>query len=413
MTEKQAFMVCATYRDPQKPSPLRYFGILELIEDAKAQNFDGPIKLAIVDSSPMPHPFFVNPDALLKDHGIAYVHAPTRDKDAEWRKRFVEAGQFAPTDTDLKTGAKWTKLKDQMRAWDYFLPFEDEFRKIYKGPKLSDFMDFDRPAIGMKKNIGVMSLTEAFGEAAHIVFCDDDDRHHASYVKEVANVLDHASFVRPTHWATLVVKATRDQDIWGRYDVPFAKDVNGNWQIPDSHFEDVFDSSIVDGDGNSFKRGVSQKFSRPLNLAFPPLSHDGALHSYSYKTWQAAVDLFGGCAPTSFCEDMLFYRMCKDGIRGFNPEAVSSDEDLFIRCADGTNASLIEWNRPFEDDHKSDWTESTAHEIARNLSAPMDPAAAAKAGAEFLRTGKINWDILTGKPQAPAISQTGQALKNG
>lgn len=395
---QSAFMVCATYRNDEKPSPLRFFGILHLIEEAKSQSFAGSVNLAIVDSSPTPHPFFVSPKALLAEQGIAYIHIPNRQADLNWRKEFNQASAFVPTDTMIQNDANWLQQAERMKAWDYFLPFEEGFRQIYKGPKLSEFMSFDRPTIGMKKNTGIMALTEKFGSADAIIFCDDDDRHHTDYVSEVTTLLEANDFVRPTNWISMVVGETREQDIWGRYDVPFTKDVNGNWQIPDTHINDIFDSSMKDGKGGTYQRAVAEKFSRPLNLAFPPLSHDGALHSYSYNVWEKSVELFGGCAPTSFCEDLLFYRLCKDNLPSFSPTALTTDRDLFIRCADGSNASLIEWNKALSPEDRPEWANAVAAEISRNLHSQIDTEKVKEAGLNFLKTGKIDWDKMTGNP---------------
>lgn len=409
---KQSFMVCATYRSDDNPSPLRYFGILSLIEDAMKQSYDGEIRVAIVDSSPTPHPFFTNPEALLENYGIAYIHAPSRDEDAQWRQRFPDASKFAPTDEDLK-GATWSMRAQNMKDWDDFLLFEKSFKEAYKGPLPSAFMHMERPAIGMKKNIGVAALTQEFGPADNIVFCDDDDRHHPDYVATVDRHLQNASFARPTQWLSLVVGTEEKADVWGEYNVPFYQDTNGNWCVPAELEDTPFHSTMKTNDGDEYVRTIGEKFSTGMRIAFPPLSHDGALHSYRYDMWQRAVENFGGCGPTSMCEDMLFYRMCMTTFQDFKAVATQSDEPLFIRCADGSNASLIEWNIDLNEDHGHTWAQEAGAEIYRNLRSKTTDTLVAKAGDEFLKTGQINWDVIFPQPKKPAAKLSGPNKAKG
>jgi hypothetical protein len=390
---KQSFMVCATYRASDKPSPLRYFGVLSLLEEAKAQTYDGDIRLAIVDSSPQPHPFFVHPEALLAEHGIAYIHVPSRDAAEDWRRRFPDASRFVPTNDDL-AGPIWKKRAENMRDWDDFLLFDDNFKNAYTGPLPSAFMHMDRPAIGMKKNVGVAALAETFGAADNIIFCDDDDRHHPDYVAAVSRYLEDNDFARPGRWLTLAVGATPDKNVWGVYDIPFYADSNGNWRAPSGLLSQAFRSTMKNWDGSEFVRTIGEKFSPGMCTTFPPLSHDGALHSYRFDVWREAVDAFGGCGPTSMCEDMLFYRMCRDHLPGFKAARVDSAEPLFIRCADGTNASLIEWNQDLPRDHGFAWAQQAATEIYRNIRAPRNEQGVAAAGREFLKSGRIDWSLI-------------------
>lgn len=400
---EQTFMVCATRRTEDNPSLLRYFGILHLIEEAKRQTYEGDIKLAIVDCSAKPHPFFVNPEALLSEHGIAYIHTPNRDTDAAWRSRFPSSSVFVPSDDDLETDL-WKMRAQNMHDWDEFVLFDEKFKNAYKGPWPSAFMRMERPTIGMKKNVGIMALAENFGAAENIIFCDDDDRHHDDYVKTIAQHLKEGDFARPHRWLTLLVGKEASENVWGIYDVPFYKDSNNNWRPPAGMLSKAFHSSLKSADGSEFVRTIGEKFSPGMCTTFPPLSHDGALHSYRFDTWQKAVDLFGGCSPTSMCEDMLFYRMCKDNIPDFNPVRVDSKEPLFIRCADGSNASLIEWNEDLPTDHAYSWAQTAAFEIQRNLHSGLDEEKVISAGKQFLKTGQIEWNKIFGKTTMP-VSQ--------
>lgn len=398
---KQAHMVCVTFRSDDKPSPLRYFGLISLIDDAKKQNFDGDIAVAIIDSSASAHPFFEDTQALREKHNIIYVHAPSRNKNDDWRQTFHEAAKFIPKDEELQTQF-WQEQQQKMKDMDNFVLFDKKFKDAYKGLLPSEFMALDRPAIGMKKNFGIGALTETYGEPQYIIFCDDDDRHHPEYVTAMADALNDNDFARLTHWQTLSVGQTQQDNQWGIYDVGFYKDSNGNWVVPEE-LEDVpFRSTLKNDDGTEFRRLIGEKFCPGMLLSFPPLGHDGALQSYHYDTWTNAVATFGGCAPTSMCEDMIFYRNCMTQLSEFNAKAVQHDKQLFVRCADGSNASLIEWNIDQPDGPVEEWSQQVGLDLYRNLRTKFEEANVRKAGQEFVKTGKVNWDTIFPK-QSPTI----------
>lgn len=129
-----------------------------------------------------------------------------------------------------------------------------------------------------------------------------------------------------------------------------------------------------------------------------------------------AVEEFGGCVPTSFCEDMLLHKFCADRLDSFNVVQIENDTPLFIRCSDGTNASEVEWTEDVHNDHPYHWAHGVASEIRREISTPISPERIQKAGNEFLQTGTINWtlavqsvpafrsrieNVLTPKPPSP------------
>lgn len=406
-------MVCSTYRPGL--SPLRLFGAMHLVEESKSAAGDQSVKLAIVDSSPVAHPFFTHPEAFLEDHGILYLHMPKRNGGA-WRNRFTTASKFIPDDNAWKTPL-WQERHQDLKAWGQFLFFTEEFRKIYKGPQPSDFMHFERPCIGMKKNAGIAVLSESFGEADNIIFCDDDDRHHPNYIRTVSSYLENADFVRMRRWLTLKVAPDANEDpLFGMYDIPFQKDRNGMWSVPPNYRDTLFHSTLKNPDGSEFRRTVGSKFSIPLCMGWPPLGHEGALHNYKYDTWKKAVEEFGGCVPTSFCEDMLLHKFCADRLDSFNVVQIENDTPLFIRCSDGTNASEVEWTEDVHNDHPYHWAHGVASEIRREISTPISPERIQKAGNEFLQTGTTNWalavqsvpafrsrieNVLTPKPPSP------------
>jgi hypothetical protein len=351
-------VVCVTYRDPDKPSLARLYGPLHLIEEMQNQKGSYNITVTLVDSSPTPHPFFyaVGQERLIENN-VLYMHVPDRNISRQWLDvQFPDSAHFIPTDDELKN-QYWQQQKSSMKAWEAFLPFEESFREIYTGLPVGEFMNLSRPPIGMKKNLGIAATAEKFGRFENIVFADDDDHHADGYVDAVVSTLKTADFARMTQWMTYDYGMGK-KDTWGKFNIPFQTDANGTWSVPEEVKNTVLLSSLGMTAAGSYLRKVKEKYSPLLCLAFPPLGHDGALHNYRFDAWQRAVDTFGGCAPTSFCEDMLFYTQNVKTFNGaFNVQTVDSGEPQFLRCSDGTNASIVEWTEQLDTTEVPTWAQ--------------------------------------------------------
>lgn len=111
------FIICPTYRNPNKANITRLFGPVMLLEQMKQQDYDGTIKIAIIDSSPTPHPFFAALPSNVTDNFI-YLHLPDRnDIDHDTLKKFPQAMSFIPDDDALKLPV-WQQQVNECVAWD-------------------------------------------------------------------------------------------------------------------------------------------------------------------------------------------------------------------------------------------------------------------------------------------------------
>lgn len=439
---KKVGVVCVTYRNPDHDSLVREYGTISLVEQMLGQDFDGSVKLCIVDSSPAPHPFFDELGDALSDR-LLYLNIPSRNGLAEdFRGGFPKAMRFIPDDRTLqnamqahirnrlKNGRLVTEGELKLATGDFSLsaeewdeivgkrsaarPFSNEFRVAAKNFPATDsddvqfwknrigelrgfarFVPFekdypiqtnilsqlfaDRPAIGIKKNAGVQALAEKFGDLDAVIFSDDDDHHAPDYVRRNVTALENADFARMTRYYTHLFGRKDDPNNWGIFHLDIVKDDNDYWVL--SQEQEDRDMYCLGPDGVFAKR-MSSKFSRPVTMAWPILSHEGALHSYSFKAWQRSVDAFGGAIPTSFCEDMIYYRQMKDHFGKSFRDAlvpVPNGTEAFVRIADGRNASVIEWNETIDKNTMPAWTSRAL----RHLNAAVEAGPAARKEAVF------------------------------
>lgn len=385
-------VVCSTYRNPDKASLSRLYGPVHLLEEMKSKNYN--VSVTLVDSSPKPHPFFAAlDDEQLKEKNVIYLHVPDRNISRQWLdQRYQETHKFIPTDVELEN-EEWKKRSESLKAWEAFIPFEESFREIYKGPKVGDFLFMPRPAIGMKRNLGVYVTQEEQGETDYICFADDDDHHAEGYIDAAVEGLKNSDFARMTNWLTYDYGPAQD-DAWGQFNVPFRKDANGTWSVPQEHKDKPLLSGMDTEDGK-YSNTVKDKFSPLLCLAFPPLGHDGALHSYTYKAWKRSVDAFGGWPASSFSEDMLYYSQNEKTFgKDFKVTAVETEKPLFLRCSDGTNASIVEWTDTVAQKEVPDWARraQTIRKNALSITEPEQHDEICRSMAEnFAKTGNIAW----------------------
>lgn len=329
-------VVCSTYRDPNKDNSVREYGIMKLVEQVFSQNYDqGEITLIIVDDSPEPHPFIDKVKEKLGDK-LIYHHVPSRNNISdEIKLKYPRACEFLPSDNDLET-PKWKAVIAHVDAWQNFLPFDYMFARENK-IDMSGQIRNDRPTIGMKKNMGCMSYVEAKGAAPKVfVFVDDDDLRSPDYISEVVSKMPERGFGRMTKTYAYNYSGEEKGRIWGEIDFQVESDVNGNWFIPN----DVMESpcfKVAEG-GNIIERPVHDLYQRNLLLAWPLISHDGALHNYTGDVWLEAAEKFGGFFPTSFSEDIITHKRMKEKL-DIETRRIDVEEAHFIRCADGRNAS--------------------------------------------------------------------------
>lgn len=250
----------------------------------------------------------------------------------------------------------WKERLLHLRGYAQLVPFEDDYpiqTNIYKQ------IFGERPTIGMKKNAGNALGCEKFGRPDAIVYADDDDQHAPDYVRHSVNALGENDFTRMTHYMTYIYNKDASEAQAGIFSLDIRKSGNGYWMLTNEcakspmYFwlpnENKFDESRT-----------GKKFSRPVMMAWPILSHEGALHTYSYDMWEKSIDLTGGATPVSFCEDIIGFRMLKDFYgRDFKDvhTPITPGEEKFIRIADGNNASIIEVSRHIDKQNMPEWAQ--------------------------------------------------------
>ena len=332
---KKVGVICSTYRDPSKPSLTRLYGISSLIEQVMNQNFDGDIRLFIVDDSPEPHPFLVGLGEKLKDR-VFYFHTPERNNlSNEILTANPEASKFFPKDEDFANNSHWKDIIRQVEDWKRFLPFDYEFAKNFAVDMTQQVLA-PRPTIGMKKNFACGAYQEHFGELPDVfVYVDDDDFRSPDYIQTVVEGIEGANFARMTKTYVHNFSENTENQFWGEIDFQPQQDGNGNWYLPN----EIMDSECYKfQSGEMISRPVSDLYSRNLLLSWPIISHDGALHNYTGETWGRAVEEFGGFLPTSFSEDIITHKMMEQ-LTDFKTKKIEVTEPKFLRCSDGRNAS--------------------------------------------------------------------------
>ncbi len=378
--------MCPTYRVEDSQFNLRLFGVVSLIKQMKNQSFDGDIKICVVDTSSKPHPFFKYFDNDLSND-ILYFHIPERNNiDKKIKDNFPYATSFIPTDDDKKTD-RWKRIIDINIAWDKFIPWD---RNYPTKSTMEQQISWPRPTIGMGRNFSIASLFEKFGDADYIAYADDDDFRSNDYIKDIIDNIGDNDFVRMMKFYTYHMP----KDLWGLYDVNLKKDINGNW-LPAKETEETV---LYNGnEGTNYKEyHLYERFTPLLSLAFPHLSCDGALQAFKFNLWQNMLDEFGGIPITSICEDVVFYRNCKDyfGHNFKSDEIKVKGNPSFLKVADGENATVLEWNYPLKENEVDDWATEYIKlyrkinlENKNNLENYYE-----KLGKKFLDNGEIIWN---------------------
>jgi hypothetical protein len=196
--KKTVGVICSTYRDPNKPSLTRLYGIASLVEQVLNQNFDGDIKLFIVDDSPEPHPFLEGLGDKLAGK-VFYYHIPERNSlQSQITEELPEASKFFPKDDDFEKDPYWKDIIRQVEDWKKFLPFDYEFAKTFTVDMTQQVLA-SRPTIGMKKNFACGAYREIVGNVPDVfVYVDDDDFRSPDYIQTVVDGIKGSNFARMT-----------------------------------------------------------------------------------------------------------------------------------------------------------------------------------------------------------------------
>lgn len=344
----KVFVICPTFRSPGKRNVARLLGPVALLDQMEKQDFKGSIHVAIIDSSTTAHPFFCKLSSGQNDKFI-YLHVPNRNAVApEMKAEFPNAMGFIPNDQEI-SHPEWQKQVLQSIAWDSFLPWDEKYPIT---ETLAQQISNSRPTIGMKRNAGIAALEERFGAADLIVYADDDDYRSTSYVRELADGIGMHDFTRMLKYITCSIR--NDEIKWGVCDIDFEPDANGNWLPPSGIGKKVLKNSL--GPGEYYSSTIEDKYSRLKCLAFPPISYEGALHAYKFDLWKKAVNGFGGVPITSMCEDVFFYKKCRDAFgEKFLVTKTTVTDPSFVRMSDGANASVIEWTEDLSEKDVPEW----------------------------------------------------------
>lgn len=458
---KRVGVVCATYRNLDQNSLVREYGTIALVDQMFKQDYDGEIFLALVDSSPTPHPFFQEIQDKYKDR-LVYLHVPSRNEVSPGiLEAFPKAMKFLPSNDVLKIAAGknldanfarnayvhpaelrlaqgdfdlskdewdeiigkktasqsyplqstfnvssgasasaqevefWQKRIAETRAFARFVPFEKDY-PIQTNILSQVFQD--RPAIGMKKNVGVQALAEKFGCIDTIVFSDDDDHHAPDYVRRSVEALSDGHFTRMTRYITH--KFSPENSQWGIFDLQIEKDENQYWVLPADQETRLMTRYGTEG---AYQIAIGDKFSRPVTMAWPIISHEGRLHTISFDAWEKSVEKFGGAVPVSFCEDIIYYRKLKDSFGSDFKDSktnVPQGQEAFICISDGANASVIETMEDADPSTLPEWAPKAVellYAAAKAGSLASHPETLANLGRQFVENGTL--DLAQALPQ--------------
>lgn len=384
-------VVCSTYRNPEHDNAGRLMGLTGIITQFLSQDYPGRVSLAILDTSPTPHPFAQIAAEAYSDRFI-YLHVPERNNiNPLYKKLYPEAMSRIPDDEALKS-PYWQFQAEKTKGWARFVPIEDDFpRPVDVGSHINQA----RPTIGMKKNAGVLAICEAFGEPAQIIFTDDDDYHGPSYVSDLVKGRGDAGFTRINRYLVNIdnPKIANNQ-IWGMYDFAFPQDANGTFYVTEQmKSEPILTSEVLD-DGSIREVDPRTWFKRAMVLAWSPCSHEGAIHSYGFDMWKKGYDAFGASPACSFGEDVILFKMMKDYF-GREFQGVLTDIPLdpekmnFLRTSDGTNASYLMYNRHMPENAViPEWALSSMNNFRAVAKSGLDPRQlSAELGRVYAETG--------------------------
>lgn len=351
---KNIYVVCPTYRKRHENS-FREIGILFLIERVLHQN---NIRLCIVDSSSKPLSIFENKPAI--NNNIIYLHAPSKKEMVEKYSSIVpKAVDFCIT----KEHKNFASELERVSSWSNFIPWDKDFPS--HGTLKSHFLQ-KRPSIGMKRNIAIAALDEIFNDGDVICYADDDDFRTAQYFNDMASFLRDNDFIRISKWLTCCFDSDPNNPICGIHNISFKQDINGYFSLQKRKSDTLFNSKNINFCGFS----VEEHYSKIKNLAFSPISYDGAMHVFSTQLWRKSVEAFGGIPPVSLGEDTCFFKSCQNYFgKNFKYDLINNKKLNFLRGS-GNNASLIQWTDNISIDAMPQWASQTIRNVFALLKFP-------------------------------------------
>ena len=146
----------------------------------------------------------------------------------------------------------------------------------------------------------------------------------------------------------------------------------------------------------AYQIAIGEKFSRPVTMAWPIISHEGRLHTISFDAWKKSVEAFGGAVPVSFCEDIIYYRKLRDALGADFQDShtpVLPGEESFICISDGANASVIETMEDLNMEDLPSWAGKALellYEAAHAGPLASHPDTLAVLGRQFAQKGEFN-----------------------
>ena len=298
----------------------------------------------------------------------------------------------------------WMQRLGEVRSYGSLVPFEEDY-PIQTNTYKQVFEE--RPTIGMKKNAGNAIAAACFGKPDVLVYADDDDQHGPDYVSRVVNALGQNDFTRMTRYFTYIFNADPGAAQPGVFNLPIIKQQNNYWALTHEGKEQTRYMWLPEEGRFNDTTTIGEKFSRPVSLAWPILSHEGALHTYRYATWEESLSGIGGAFPASFCEDIIGYRALKDSLGDRFRDVltpVEPGEESFIRIADGNNASVIEVTGHIEVSEMPDWARDSLNFLHAAYIDPdccTDETLGYLAG-QFAHNGILSVHDVAGRPDRTA-----------
>ncbi len=353
---KKVYIICPTFRD-NTHSKLREIGILDLIHQTINKS---NLYLCIIDSSKYPLKLFN--DLPVINNNIIYLHVPSKKVAIDkYANTFPYAMNFCIT----KNHNKFDYYLNIVDSWSKFVPWDDNFPHQ---KTLKDHFLASRPSIGMKRNMAIAALEETFGNGDIICYADDDDFRSKSYFHDMIDYIADNDFIRISKWLTCCFNTSIDNSVYGLYDIPFIQDVNGFFHLKTRDTDILYNSRNADFCNFS----VKEHYSKIKNMAFSPMSYDGAVHVFSKKLWVDSIDAFGGITPVSLGEDTCFFKSCQNYFgSSFKYNMINNKKLNFIRCANN-NASLIQWTENIALDDMPKWAQSKIIDIYRLLNSEQE-----------------------------------------
>lgn len=336
---KKINVICPTFRS-DKNAIIRKIGVYSLIESLIDKK---NVRLCVVDSSVEPLEIFRRNENVYKN--IIYLHVPNkRQAFLKYEKLFPQAMKFCITSNH----SQFKQILKRIKAWDCFIPWDEGYPVSLSLKK--QFLA-KRPSIGMKRNMAIAALEETFGAADVICYADDDDFRSDDYFTTMGKLIKDNDYIRISKWLTCNFNVDYSHLDCGVHDLYLHQDANGYWTPGILANKQLYNSQYE----KSYDLLVKNRYSKLKNIAFSPVSYEGAMHVYSMNLWKKTVDKFGGILPVSMAEDVLFFTQCKNFFgEEFRVKLIKNKKFNFLRCAHN-NTSVIEWTETINLNQLPQW----------------------------------------------------------